>query len=726
MIGLGLRLAVSGGREAIVRLAVLAAAVAVGTGMLLVTLAGVNAVHAQNLRYSWLNSGVTSAATGPEAADPALWQIREDFFRGDPIARVDVAISGPDGPVLPGRTALPAPGEYVVSPALDRLLRTHPADQLRDRFPGRQTGVLGHDALPSPDSLIAVVGGTREQVSRIPGATEVTRMVTVSPDDCRDCRAGIGADGIVLTLSVVAAALLFPLLIFIGTATRLSAARREQRFAAMRLIGATPRQITQFAAAESAAAAAAGALAGLAVFFAARVGLARVPFTGDPFFLDDLSLSLLDWLVVTLGVPLAAALAARIALRRVRISPLGVARRVTPRPPRAWRVLPLLLALAELGYLVGHRPLTRNGQVLGYLGGIFGVMIGLMIAGSWLTMAGSRLLARRAQRPATLIAGRRLADNPRAGFRAVSGLMLALFVTSTATGVITTIVAERSGSPGAAGHDLVSVLMLPEFEGTPPGEIRLPSGLPAHLIRVNPDGGPETQHLPGLITCADLATIPDAGACPPGAQVAEVWPGLSGNPAEDPAWPASTWTPAQLATLKVINVVVPTDGTPAAIEHARTVLNTTFPYGRLPATDADYRHDWTRQLPQFQRLADVAIISSLVIAGCSLAVSVTGGLTERRRPFAMLRLTGVRLSELRRVVVLESAVPLLAVSVVAVGTGFLAAHFFLRSQMEYELHPPGTSYYVIVVAGLLAAIGVIASTMPLLNRMTGPAAARNE
>ncbi len=59
-------------------------------------------------------------------------------------------------------------------------------------------------------------------------------------------------------------------------------------------------------------------------------------------------------------------------------------------------------------------------------------MAGLVVAGPWLTMVGSRLLARRTSRPATLIAGRRLADNPRAGFRAISGLILALFVTSVA------------------------------------------------------------------------------------------------------------------------------------------------------------------------------------------------------------------------------------------------------------------------------------------------------
>ena len=38
-------------------------------------------------------------------------------------------------------------------------------------------------------------------------------------------------------------ALLLPIIIMVGTATRLSAARREERYAAMRLVGATPRQI---------------------------------------------------------------------------------------------------------------------------------------------------------------------------------------------------------------------------------------------------------------------------------------------------------------------------------------------------------------------------------------------------------------------------------------------------------------------------------------------------
>ena len=57
MIRLGLRLAVSGGREAVVRLVIVAAAVGIGVGLLLTVVSAVNAVGVQNDRYAWLDTG---------------------------------------------------------------------------------------------------------------------------------------------------------------------------------------------------------------------------------------------------------------------------------------------------------------------------------------------------------------------------------------------------------------------------------------------------------------------------------------------------------------------------------------------------------------------------------------------------------------------------------------------------------------------------------------------
>ena len=46
--------------------------------------------------------------------------------------------------------------------------------------------------------------------------------------------------------------------------------------------------------------------------------------------------------------------------------------------------------------------------------------------------------------------------------------------------------------------------------------------------------------------------------------------------------------------------------------------------------------------------------------------------------------------------------------------------------MDYTLIAPGAGFVAIVVVGLAACLGVIASTLPLLERITGPETARNE
>ena len=69
-------------------------------------------------------------------------------------------------------------------------------------------------------------------------------------------------------------------------------------------------------------------------------------------------------------------------------------------------------------------------------------------------------------------------------------------------------------------------------------------------------------------------------------------------------------------------------------------------------------------------------------------------------------------------VALESAVPLLTVAVASAGIGLLAAQLFLESQLGYSLQPPGAGYYGLVLAGLAVALGIIASTLPLLRRIT--------
>lgn len=765
MIRLGLRLTLAGGREAITRLALIAVAVAIGVGLLLSTLAGLNAVNNQNDRYAWLETGgagTIASATGPSAqrgtGDPLWWRLRADEYQGKLIGRVEVAATGPNSPVPPGIPELPGPGRFYASPALVRLLHTTPPAQLGDRYPGHLVGTIGSSALPSPDALVIVIGDSVADLSSQRGADLVDRISTTSPSQCdgADCAlgsVGTNRNGLILILAVVTAALLFPVLIFIGAATRLSAARREQRFAAVRLAGATPRQISVIATVESVMATALGAVAGYGVFYALRPAVATIPFTGERFFTTDLSLNLPDVLCVLVGVPLGAAAAARLAVRRVVISPLGVTRRVTPRAPRVWRLVPLLAGIAELGYFAYVRDIgagtgtdTTQEAVL-FLLGVLLMMAGLVIAGPWLTMLASRLVVRRANRPATLIATRRLADNPQAAFRAVSGLVLAVFVGTCAIAIITTIAAGSTASGGlgrAANSTLVQMLWEPDA--------RQPHDVPTTTTRTldsiagvtgvavirhrelsPPPGMSGPPPMEELAACADLARVPALGRCPSGASAIAITPDLGGGfglasakPMSERTWSAVEVSAPQLAEFPIDTIVVATDGSISAIEQARTVLERAYPVAFTAQTGTELEASNQRLLDEYRQLADVVILTSLPIAGCSLAVSVAGGLVERKRPFSLLRLAGTQLGVLHRVVALEAAVPLLLTAAASMGAAFLAAQLFLRAQLHVTLQGPGLGYYLVLTGGLVASLAVIGSTLPLLNRVTGPETARNE
>lgn len=764
MIRLGLRLTLSGGREAAARLAVIVAAVALGVGLLLSILAAINATATQNSRNAWLNTGSGTRTASQSATkadtDPLWWLLRADHFDGKTIGRVDVAATGPSSPVPPGLSRLPGPGEFYASPALDKLLHSAPAAELADRYPGHQVGTVGNAGLPGPDSLIVVIGHRPDQLAKQHDATQVTTITTATPSSCNgtNCtvRAGIDNRGIKLILSVAGTALIFPVLILIGTATRLAATRREQRFAAMRLVGATPRQISMLSAVESTLAALVGTAVGFGLFYVFRMQLALVNLTSTPYFAGDLTLRTGDILLVCVAVPVGAAITARIALRRVQVSPLGVTRRVTPRPPRVYRVIPLAAGIAELSYTIGRVPRSTNGQIWVFVPGILLVLTGLVIAGPWLTMAGARLLARQTSRPALLVAGRRLADDPKAGFRAVSGLVLALCVTSAAVGIIGSLNAERSipqasravagaldanyteGFNRATGRQIGSV---PPLSKAALGDLNSVPGVKGVLmIHTNPLGttdptiharqGVGTPPVASLASCTELAKMPANSACASGAQAASVpqnygsfgtyywmhWPS---------AWPAADISPATRPPSR------PGDrrghrrvdvGDRTRAHHPReNVSRPRRPMDRPRGPCPKWRT--ARRIPATgQRRHPGQLPHRRLQPGGERG----RGLRDRKRPFSLLRLTGTQLGVLRRIVLLESAVPLLVVAVVAIGMGFLTAQLFVQAQFRYSIQAPGIQYYAIVLTGLVASLGVIASTMPLLRRITGPETARNE
>ena len=724
MIRLGLRFALRGGGEAQARLAFTALGVAVAVGLLLFTLSGFNGLAAKDVRQAWLSTSNQNRqpSVDESTSDPLWWRLSFDTYEGQTITVVEVAAMGARSPVLPGLQKMPGAGQYYVSPALARLLASTPADVLGERFPGRKVGVVGNPGLTSPSSLVAVIGRTPAELQ----TGVLIRSIESAP------RPHDYSEFFRIALGIGAIGLMIPVLVFVMTSTRLAAARREERLAALRLVGATPRQVNLIASIEAALAAALGTAVGFGLFFIFRPLVARIPFTGDPFFPGDLSLGWVAVSGVAVGVPVAAVVAGVLALRRVQISPLGVTRKALRRPPKAIR---LVVPVVGLGLLLVPS-LVRNSQARTLI--VFVVFafisLGIVVAGPWLTLMGARLLARGARRDSTLIAARRLSGDPRRAFRAISGLILAVFVGTVFVGIVGTAVQNGAGSfhpRSFAGGTLIQ-----SFDGTETGSLAAAEAAPtlerigglsgvSGVIEVSaPAQQPTDGEMVGVMSGADWATLngedkASAAGEPVTVNLNAVRQGYLERAPEASA--------VATGGVQLLTVLVFTDGQAPSVERARTALEVGLSTLTPAYSVAELSANTNPQLRTLERMVEVGIILSLIIAGCSLAVSVAGGLVERKRAFTLLRLTGMPLSSLYKAVLLEAAAPLLLAAAISAGAGFLVAGLVTwNTGGGIFVAAPGLAYYALMVGGLLAALAVVGVTMPLLGKVTEPRVARME
>lgn len=231
----------------------------------------------------------------------------------------------------------------------------------------------------------------------------------------------------VLLAATALVLLVVPLLTLAGAAARLGVSRRDARLSTLRLLGATPGEVVALTVVETAWQGLVGALAGIGLYVALLPLWAMVPFQGTTFSPGELWLG--AWaLLAAVVVPLLAAVSAAVSLRRVVVTPLGVARRQGGRALSWTRLLVLV---------VGVGAFALSTQVLGFFGSFaVVVLLGLLavgfatinVVGPWVLGLIGRSRARRARTPAQLLAARRLAGDPKGAWRVVGGLGLAGFV----------------------------------------------------------------------------------------------------------------------------------------------------------------------------------------------------------------------------------------------------------------------------------------------------------
>ena len=235
-------------------------------------------------------------------------------------------------------------------------------------------------------------------------------------------------------LAGLALTLMIPPLLSLGAAAaRLSARRRDDRLAILRLLGATGRSTAGLAILESSAIALAGALAGVAIAYAVSPLIGLIHFRGEAIGAAGAALPLGWAAVLVCGVVLVAALSAATGLRRVIISPLGVAlKQSAPKMPVAQGVI---AAIAIVIAVFAASNMSSVGAAGGVLAFILGFLIAFAVAllaidliGAWVLSLFGRARLRRAQKPAELISARLVLESPRAAWRQVSGVAMSSFI----------------------------------------------------------------------------------------------------------------------------------------------------------------------------------------------------------------------------------------------------------------------------------------------------------
>ncbi|MCU1602879.1 MAG: hypothetical protein JWO22_3588 [Frankiales bacterium] len=753
--GLGLRLALQANR---VRLVVTALAVSFTVAFLLGAL---GALPARQAKLDRLNardfvSVDTNASKGLKHPPRVTLETANGWYRGKPFT-VRLVEAEPGAPRPPGLDRYPGPGEVMVSPDLRAAMQAHPKE-LASRVPGRVVDLLPDAALSGPHELFAYVGVAKVRYGQVVQHFGYHPRSQPTPVELK-IAAWLGAVG-----------LLVPVLVLVGTATRLSASSRDRRLSALRLVGATPRQARAIAATEGLVAGIAGVAGGLAFFWLLRrPACALLPFP-DGVFAQDLMPTGLEWTVVVLGVPLLAVTTGVVSLRKVVTGPLGVRRQAPLKSVGWWRLVPVLVGLGMLVAMRLRADRWAPGHGIGtglLLGGGGLTVIGLAVAAPAVSRLGGRLLSRMPGISPSLAAGR-IESDPTASARVVTGMVLVLFVTAWLLAFLPVLQANRGSSDAALLQTLPKGL-LTTGSAIEPVDLGAVRALPG--VRAVVDLGRSTVAGPGRrdpddahsVTVASCTALGRALGRDLGCGTSKVhriglsdWrPGTRVDVLDAdsrvtsrlalPAVIPTLGFPAQLldggffdgdllvdpsllqADAGTTRLVIRTDGTAAAVERARAALPLSLAF---TATTLQEQVATTGQVYLgYLRAVRIGLVLALLIGAASLAVTTADAVNERRRSLATLVAFGTPLRVLRRSVLLQMGAPMLTNVVAALAAAAVASACYLgtlQTQNGETWSLPWGSWALAALTAGVAVLLATAATLPLVSAIGRPEALRAE
>ncbi len=720
------RMIVFGAAGATRRLIGIAAGIALGTGMLLLLLGAFMHMPDRDARAGWMtargefrefNDNDELVLPTP-AREDVLVRVSADYLRGKAFERISIATT-PDTTVeFPGGLEPLKAGEYYASPALMDLIERYPDDELAQRY-GTFKGVLPDTVIKGPDQLVVMVAKDWDRMAADPNA----RVQTGFPDN------GPRATSMVyrVILGVGAVALLVPVVLLVGTVSQLGAAARRERYATVRLIGAGRRTMAHLAALEMGVAALVGGIGGIGMTALLRPLAARLPIAGTRSFQADLTAPMT---AAVLAIAMLVVLSAGIAWWRSFRDDVGALGAVRERAEKkvSWRRVTLLalgLALFSSSAFIASRGWGDEGTlVLGLVFGFAAITFGIVIAGSWITKVVSSAFARRARSGYSLVAAGRLSRHPRATFRSVAGVVVAVFIVSVLAGVASSInsfVSSRD-EPGLLPLNAVSADV--EEWSDPVAMVAAAEAIEGVsdviAVRIGPDAADS-------VITADEARILGIPDLPDSEWVAvDFYMMLSADMwSQKPDSPRASAPPVGDDVRYVVAV---TDGKASTIDRVRTALSVTGDMTFAPVTRAEFGSAATLDIThQLAVLSYIGMAIAVGVSAISLTVATVSAALDRKRTFGLLRLSGMPVRDLRRTIAVEAAMPLGVTLVASAGLGFLVAYVMVLT-LGHDLYLtwPDARYWWALIGSVAIAALAVSGSFGMVRRSTEMTSTRFE
>lgn len=744
-------------------------------GLLIVALGVVVLLAGLSMHPTAEARGLAGKATLPDRfgadGEPGLLVANSDgYYLGEPIAAHLVADTSGGRVVPPGLDRVPGPGEVVLSPAM-RELWSDASTTLAQRYPGRDAGTVGRTGLVGPEQLVVWRG---VEPDRLPE----TRVVTAFGGAAYSDVAAVPSE-LRLAVPLVAVGFLLPLGALFLTVVTTGTAARERRLAALRLLGLSGRHCQAVAAVEAALVVAPGALLGVLLFrFGAPALAPHLPVTGG-VWPDQVHLSPAFAADLVLGLPVLATVAAYGSLRRVTVSPLGVARGAVDRQLGRWRLVPLAAGCVALAASAaaasGADDVTLAGVLL--LVAVLLLLVGLVLAAPLVCRLVVDALGRVARGiPAQLATGRVHRDAVGAA-RLVTGSALLVFVSGLLLSFFPLL--EDAGADGlremratvggdvlVAGVRLIDPAVLEQLRNDP-----AVAGV-ARLTQTTVSDG-DVSTLVTAVDCRDLAdVVPALGGCSPGS----LW--LAPADPDPKSAPLRTDGPLQAVTtveradgsgldqvdlgpldpsalaraapvLESLDPVtggtaglVDLDALPAAahpgpaggmllvrpaaaatgtqeLERLRTLLSRATSAGSVLTVDEQIAVA-ERTTQTYRDITLTALGCAALVGVLTLASTLLQQVREHRRALVALWMTGVPARTLRTATLLQSALVVLPVVLLSLTLAVAAAGAYLALADDRLARLPWSAISLVAAGAALLPLLATSLTLPALRATARP------